>query len=66
MSMNFPNFPHIMGFVASSLIVENLGENPYIFHMMTLVIFFCVYLCITLLLKYIECQRKNLQSLFFP
>ena len=40
MSINFPDFPHTMGFVAFSRTVENLWGNPCISHMMTLVSFF--------------------------
>ena len=34
MSIDFPDFPHTMGFVAFSCNVENLWRNPYISHML--------------------------------
>ena len=34
MSINFPDFPYIMGFVAFSRTVGNLWGNPCIFHML--------------------------------
>ena len=34
MVMDFPDFPHTMGFVAFSHTVENLWGNPYISHML--------------------------------
>ena len=37
MSINFPDFPHTMGFVAFSRNAGNLWGNPCISHMMTLV-----------------------------
>ena len=40
MSTNFAYFPHTIGFVAFSPNVRNWWENPYISHMMKLVIFF--------------------------
>ena len=33
-SIDFPDFPHTMGFVAFSRNVENLWGNPYISHML--------------------------------
>ena len=43
MSINFPDFPHTIGFVAFSRTVRIWWENPCIFHMMAMVNFF---LCI--------------------
>ena len=40
MSINFPDFPHTIGFVAFSLTVGDWWENPCISHMMSLVVFF--------------------------
>ena len=40
MSINFPNFPRAMGFVAPSRRLENLWENPCISH--NFLIFSCV------------------------
>ena len=34
MIINFPDFPHTMGFVTFSCTVGNLWENPYIYHML--------------------------------
>ena len=40
MSINFPDFPHTMRFIAFFRTVGNLWGNPCISHMMTLVNFF--------------------------
>ena len=43
MSINFPDFPHTMDFVAFSHAVGNWWENPCISHIMRLVNFFMCY-----------------------
>ena len=40
MIIDFPDFPHIMGFVAFSSTVENLWGNPCTSYIMTLLSFF--------------------------
>ena len=46
MIIDFPDFPHTMGFVAFSRTVENLWGNPCTSHMMTSVNFFLCMLSI--------------------